>query len=181
MKRVLAPSFRLPLIAYRCMLLLALLLICLLIAGTIYAFLRSPGSGPLFRIGGSGPASANQSRVGQVSAGGGDAASVFTGIGRLRIPLKAGSPASGNPGAATLILSIAFPYSPEDRPFSEELASKIGEFRSIAADYFASLPAEKLVNLDEAAAKTEILSRYNANLRLGKIDALYFSDLMIVE
>jgi flagellar basal body-associated protein FliL len=112
-----------------------------------------------------------------------DSVSIFTGIGRLRIPLAGGGSVPGGSGisAATLILTIAFPYPPDDRPFSEELASKIGEFRAIAMDYFSALPAEKLANLDEGAAKIEILSRYNAGLRLGKIQALYFSDLMIVE
>lgn len=158
-------SFRAPLIACRVMILLALALIMLIVAGTIYAFVRVPGSPPLFRIGGaeSGPARA-------ASAEGGTG--VFAGIGRLRIPLT---------GASTMILSIAFPYPPGDRAFTEELASKIGDFRALATDYFSALPAEKLVNLDEETAKTEILKRYNASLRLGTIQALYFNDLMIIE
>ena len=161
----------------RIVVLLILALIGLLAAGTVYAFLRSPASGPLFRIGGAGAGGANQS--GAASAGpasGSDTVSVFTGIGRLRIPLKGGAS-----GTATLILSVAFPYPPGDRAFSEELASSVGDFRSIVVDYFSSLPAGELVSLDEAAAKTEILRRYNAGLRLGTIESLYFSDLMVIE
>jgi len=98
---------------------------------------------------------------------------VFAGIGRLRIPLSNSS--------STMILSIAFPYSAADVTFTEELAGKIGDFRTIASGYFSSLPQESLINIDEEAAKTEILRRYNAILRLGRIQALYFSDLMIID
>ncbi|GHV95532.1 flagellar basal body protein FliL [Spirochaetia bacterium] len=171
MKRILSPKSRGPLILYRFMVLLVLVLIVFLIAGTIYSFFRSPGSSPLFRLGSSGAGQADSA----VSAG--DAVNVFTGIGRLRIPLAGGAAGSGG----TLILSIAFPYPPGDRAFTEELASRIGDFRAIAIEYFSSLPAEKLVNLDEDAAKAEILRRYNTSLRLGKIAALYFNDLMIVD
>ncbi|MCL2127730.1 MAG: flagellar basal body protein FliL, partial [Treponema sp.] len=104
----------------------------------------------------------------------GGAVSVFSGIGTLRIP------AAGQQ-AATVILSISFPYPADDLPFTEELASRIGEFRSIATGYFASLSREQIARLDENEAKSEILKRYNALLRLGKIETLYFSDLMIVE
>lgn len=177
MKRILTPSFRGRWTAFRVMVLLALALGGILIAGTLYAFLRPSGSGPLFRIG--GPAGNDLAATG--AAGGaaeGREASVFTGIGRLRISLAGGPSASG---PTTMILSIAFPYPPGDRAFTEELASKIGDFRTTATDYFSALPAEKLVNLDEETAKTEILRRYNADLRLGKIEALYFSDLIIIE
>jgi flagellar basal body-associated protein FliL len=97
---------------------------------------------------------------------------VFNGIGRLRIPLS---------NSSTLILSIAFPYSADDRVFAEELAARIGDFRTIATDYFSSLPEEKLIILDEDAAKAEILKRWNSRLRLGRVEALYFSDLLVLD
>ena len=172
MKRILTPSYSYRgLIIYRVMLLLVLVLAGILVAGTLYAFLRSADSGPLFRIGGSAGAESANTGVGDTAVGG--EIGVFAGIGRLRIPLAG--------GRATMVLSIAFPYPPGDRAFTEELASKIGDFRTIATAYFSSLPAENSVNPDEEAAKTEILRRYNASLRLGKIETLYFSDLMIIE
>jgi flagellar basal body-associated protein FliL len=168
MKRELNPASRWPLNLYRIVVALVLTLIILLIAGTIYGLVRSRDAAPLIRIGGS-------IATGEASSPAASA-NIFTGIGRLRIPLRPSAAGSGG----TLILSIAFPY-PDDQPFIEELAAKIGDFRSIAAAYFSALPAEKLVNLDEAAAKIELLKRYNANLRLGKIETLYFNDLMIIE
>ena len=164
MKRKPAPA-RGQLAAYRVLGILFLVLAALLIAGTIYAFARSPGAGPVFRL---GKSVVTEQAIGKMN----DTVSVFAGIGRLRIPLS---------NSSTLILSIAFPYSPDDRVFSEELAARIGDFRAAAIDYFSSLPADQLVNLDEGAAKTEILRRYNASLRLGRIEALYFSDMLVIE
>ena len=167
MKREITPPSRGLLIIYRLLVALFLVIIIIVIAGNLYAFFRSPDSPPLFRIG-SGKGQSGQSVVHDESA------SVFSRIGRLRIPL-AGEPAS------TIILSISFPYPSDDFSFAEELTARTGDFRSIANLYFAALPRSKIANFDEEAAKAEILERYNALLRLGKIETLYFGDLMIVE
>jgi hydroxypyruvate isomerase len=94
------------------------------------------------------------------------------GLGRLRIPLA---------NSSILILSIAFPYAAGDAAFSEELAVRINDLRAIAGDYFSSLPAGSLHQIDEEAAKQEILRRFNANLRLGQITVIYFSDMMVID
>ena len=155
-------------VTYSILLLLACTLIAILITGTIYALVRAPGTGPVFQLG----KSDETEQAEQIFLGVNDDIRVFSGLGRLRIPLS---------NSSTLILSIAFPYSADDTAFMEELAGKIGEFRAAAADYFSSLTAEKLINLDEEAAKQEILKKYNAGLRLGRIHTLYFSDMMIIE
>jgi flagellar basal body-associated protein FliL len=80
-----------------------------------------------------------------------------------------------------MILSIAFPYNAADIAFTEELAAKIGEFRDMAIGYFSSLPADRLFTVDEEITKIEILKLYNASLRLGRIEALYFSDMNIID
>ena len=169
MKKVITPASRGALIMYRVVVAAILLLAVVLITGSLYAAFRSPDSGPLFRIGGSGGG----------ERGGGETVparevNVFSGIGRLRIPL-AGEP------SATLIVAVSFPYPADDRAFTEELASRIGDFRSIAIEYFADLSPEKAAALNEETAKAEILGRYNALLRLGKIETLYFGDLMVVD
>jgi flagellar basal body-associated protein FliL len=167
MKRI--KNFTKTFLIFRILILLLLLMAGILIAGTIYGIARPGDSGPLFTIGTS-PVPGDSGRLGEAPTN--EEVSVFTGIGRLRIPLA---------NSATLILSVAFPYPVDDRAFTEELALKIGDFRDIARDYFSSLPPEKLINLDEDAAKTEILRRYNTGLRLGKIQALYFNDLIMLE
>jgi flagellar basal body-associated protein FliL len=99
---------------------------------------------------------------------------IFTGVGRLRL-----SPAP--PSSAMIILSVTFPYDPGDKPFSEELASRVPDFRSAAAEYFGSFSPGVLQKKDEAEIKAELLSRFNAILRLGKIEILYFDDFMIID
>jgi flagellar basal body-associated protein FliL len=156
---------------YRVVVAVILALAVVLISGSLYAVFRSPDSPPLFRIGGSGGDSGEQSGGDAASAG---EISVFSGIGRLRIPLA-------GEASATIIIAISFPYPANDRAFAEELASRIGDFRSIATEYFSALSPEKANALNESAAKAEILGRYNALLRLGKIETLYFGDLMVIE
>jgi flagellar basal body-associated protein FliL len=158
----------------RVLVIIAAALILIILGGTVYAFFIRPpvsaetagaeSTGPAAAVSGSGPAS-------DASSGG---AAMFTGIGRLRI-------AAGNGEPATALLSITFPYPGADRAFTEELAGKVPVFRSITAAYFAALSAGELRNLDEDAAKAELLRRFNAELLLGKIEVLYFSDLMILE
>ncbi|MDR1898547.1 MAG: flagellar basal body protein FliL [Treponema sp.] len=160
------------LLSYHIILVLTLALAFLLIAGTIFALLRGRAEKPLFTVGSRGDAA--DTGGGGADAGGSSyrAMEVFTGIGRLRIPVA---------GPATVILSIAFPYPPEDRAFTEELASRVADFRRAAFDYFGSLDGRELERIDEEAAKAAILRDCNAMLRLGKIETLYFYDLMMIE
>jgi len=158
---------------FRILALFAIVLVFFLISGTIFSVTRPDGASPLLRIGGSRD-TAQEQRLDDFGSYVADT-SIFTGIGRLRIPLQ---------NSSTLIISIAFPYPNNDRPFSEELAVKVGEFRSIATGYFSSLPAGRpgeTINIDEDAAKAEILRRFNSNLRLGKIQVLFFNDLIVLE
>ena len=165
MKKFFFPESRINRIIYVILLSIAGLIIFILVIGSIFAFIRPLDSEPLFSLGrqtGTAVSSTLQS----------DDIRIFSGLGRLRIPMA---------DSSALILTIAFPYSAVDFAFSEELAAKVEDFRMIATDYFSSLPASALVQIDEETAKSEILIRYNESLRLGKIEVLYFSDMMIIE
>ena len=153
-------------IFYRALLYLVFAMAGFLVIGTIFALLRSSDAAPVFRLGRSPDAAP------EFLQAPGDDIRVFSGIGRLRITLS---------NSSIMILTIAFPYSANDIAFTEELAARIGNFRTIASNYFSSLPADKLRNLDEDIAKQKILEQYNAILRLGRIEALYFSDLLVLE
>jgi flagellar basal body-associated protein FliL len=145
------------------------LLIFLLLGGTLYALvIRGPAG---FNREGSSQRPPIPGEPGGVEdyTGG-----VFTGIGRIRA-------VTADPLAATVILSVTFPYPPEDRAFSEELAAKIGQFRGITAEYFASFSAGELRGKEEETVKEELRQRYNSILRLGSITRLYFNDYMIIE
>ena len=97
----------------------------------------------------------------------------FAGIGRIRI-----STTDENPGL--VILFVSFTYYPADRAFSEELALRVTEFRQIIANYLGSFSVSELHTLSEDTLKAELLRRFNEILRLGQIEALYFSDFMIM-
>jgi len=157
---------KIPQYLYTVLLATAAILFVLLTLGTIYAFVRPAGAGPLFKLG--KPA---ETAVRETAAQTGDIR-IFSGLGRLRIPLA---------NSSTLILSISFPYSADDASFAEELAAKIGDFRAIASGYFSALPAETVIQFDEDTIKQELLRRLNADLRLGRISELYFSDFMIID
>jgi flagellar basal body-associated protein FliL len=149
------------LVLYRVLWGIAFVLVLCIAGGTVYALLRGPGA--RLRV---TPASPRE--------GSGGVEQVFTGIGRIRA-LSGGSP------QAAVILAVSFPYDPGDRFFAEELSAKVGDFRRLSVEYFASLSAADLARLDEGTVKAELLSRYNALLRLGRIDRLYFNEYMIIE
>ena len=165
MLRIFTEDTKLSRILYIALLSIVGVLIVILLIGTIFGLARSSDK-PLFTLG------SNATNTPILSEVQGDDTRVFSGIGRLRIPLS---------NSSILILSIAFPYNAGDIAFTEELAAKIGDFKVIANDYFSSLPPDRITVIDEEAAKTEILRRYNAILRLGRIEALYFSDMMIID
>ena len=174
MKREITKTKKSLLIVYRVFLAVIIVLILLLVSGSLFAVIRDSDSGPLFRIGGKNGGTGSRPGSGRYTVNPNrteDSPAVFTGIGSLRIP-------SGN---ATVVLSISFPYPSGDRPFTEELVSRIGDFRSVANVYFSSIPSKNITAFDEEAAKKEILKRYNALLRLGKIETLYFTDFIVLE
>jgi len=165
MKITITPEAKPSQLLYIGLLSLAGVLVLLLLIGTIIGVARSSGSKPLVRLG-------KQAKTTAKTTAPDDDIRVFSGLGRLRISLS---------NSSTLILSIAFPYPAQDTAFTEELAARISDFKSLAAGYFSALPADQITNLDEEAAKQEILTRYNAILRLGQIRTIYFSDMMVID
>jgi flagellar basal body-associated protein FliL len=135
-------------------------LVTVLVTGSLYGLLVRAREGE------------RRTEAGEAAPPAGEA--VFTNIGRIRVN-------AGEAEALMVILSISFPYFPQDKPFSEELASRVGELRSLSADYIASLSEEELRFRDEAEIKRELLRRYNRILRLGRIETLYFNDFMVMD
>ncbi|MCL1814369.1 MAG: flagellar basal body protein FliL [Treponema sp.] len=142
---------------YRTLLIIAALLAVILITGTIYGFVKR------------GKSAVPPAPYGTTS--GAEGQSIFSGLGKLRIP-------TADPDPDTLIISIAFPYNKNDRPFSEELASRISWFKTVINDYFGTLTAEEFDALDIDITKTELLKRFNSELRLGQIRELYIDNFI---
>jgi flagellar basal body-associated protein FliL len=156
------------LILYRVLLVIALALALVLAAGTGYAFIFRPGppeaSGREALSPDSPPGLSNKAVDDRL----------FTGIGRIRA-------LTAEPEAATVIISVIFPYASGDKVFSEELASRIGDFRLAIKDYFSSVSETELRGRDDETVKAELLRRFNSLLRLGRIEILYFDDYLIIE
>ena len=98
---------------------------------------------------------------------------IFTGIGRIRV-------STADPQPGMVIIFVLFEYNSGDRPFSEELALRVGEFRNIIREYVGSFSIIELQQLSEETIKAELLRRFNQILRLGRIETLYFNDFMIL-
>ncbi|MDR2049276.1 MAG: flagellar basal body protein FliL [Treponema sp.] len=96
---------------------------------------------------------------------------VFSGLGTMRV-----STAGENP--ETVIITVAFPYDRSDGPFSEELVSRIPDFKARTGEYFGSFTAEELQQTDTAAINRGLLDRYNSLLHLGQIKELYLLEFI---
>ena len=154
MWRVKEHSTKTEIVIYRTLLVIAAAVLLILIAGTIYGLIRQDNvpEAPEF-----------------THAGGGE--DIFSGLGTLRIPTADHEP-------ETLIISIAFPYNRYDRPFSEELASRLSWFKTATTQYLGAFTAEDLAALDIETINNELLSLYNAALRLGQIRELYILEFI---
>ena len=153
---------------YRILRIIAILVALALFGGTMYGLFFRPSRGIP-------PQTASpSSSLHQDSSGDAGLDSVFSGLGRIR------SVTAGDEGAA-VVLSVAFPYNSRDTAFSEELASRIPDFRAVTQGYFGSQTLQDLKGMDEETIKGELLLRFNQMLRLGSISALYFSEYMIIE
>ncbi|MDR0568940.1 MAG: flagellar basal body protein FliL [Spirochaetaceae bacterium] len=148
---------------YRILLIITLALVLFIAGGTIYGLIFRRAK-PLYTAP-SAPVLPRQAPAGE---------RIFTGIGRLRV-ITADNP------PVTVVISVAFPYDPDDGPFTEELASKVPSFRRAVSEYFASHSAAELRETPDSVIKTALLKRYNNLLRLGTIETLYFNDLMFIE
>jgi flagellar basal body-associated protein FliL len=60
------------------------------------------------------------------------------------------------------------------------LALRVRDFRDIITGYIGSLSVAELKGQEEEDIKAELLRRFNAILRLGRIETLFFSDFMIL-
>ncbi|MDR2661979.1 MAG: flagellar basal body protein FliL [Treponema sp.] len=160
MKRVEERPSRPLLALYRALMAVLVLVVVIILAGTVYGLAkkkRGTAEAPGTEISPSG------------ETAGGD--SIFSGIGALRIT-------TADPEPETLVISLAFPYDKNDRPFAEELASRISYFKSATAEYLGAFTTEELNALDEDTISRELLSRYNSALHLGQIRDLYILEYM---
>ena len=99
---------------------------------------------------------------------------VYARVGTIRASTR------GDP-AAVVAVSIVFPYPADDRAFKEELDVKASRLREVCTSFFSEKSAEELHPAFEGALKSGLRDRLNAQLSLGRIRELWFSDFAVVE
>ena len=102
---------------------------------------------------------------------------VFSGIGTVRAEILAGVEG----GSKTLVVAPVFYYDEKDRAFSEELNSYTHAFREATSSYINSIDEDSPELFDEMLLKNALLERYNANLKLGRINELYFTEYILID
>ncbi|MCL1927985.1 MAG: flagellar basal body-associated FliL family protein [Treponema sp.] len=154
MKRIEERPPQTAMVVCKVLIVIIAVLVIILITGTIYGLVKreKPANPP--------PASET-----------GVEENIFSSLGTLRVPTAGNDP-------ETVIISIAFPYNKNDRPFAEELASRISWFKTAIFDYLGNFTAEEIETMDTDTINQELLKRFNAELRLGQIRELYITDFM---
>lgn len=157
---------------YRVLLLIFFVLIIVIIAVTLWAFITKqsvPGAGLRRRD----PDPQEVLRMVQKEKPAQNAV-LFSEIGQLRL-------VTADPQPLTIILTPFFPYNGSDTAFQEELMYKTRSMRTIIQEYFAQSLQSNLKERGENAVKEDLITALNAELVLGSISNLYFSEYMFLE
>ena len=84
-------------------------------------------------------------------------------------------------GGTIMILSPWLAYPAGDTVLYEELSRKSGAFRGIFQAYFSSRTKNQLLSETEEKIEAVIREEINADLALGKISDIYFTDYLFLE
>ena len=84
-------------------------------------------------------------------------------------------------GGSVMILSPWLAYPAGDTVFYEELSRKSGSMKGIFQAYFSARTKNQLLSETEEKIVQIIIEEINADLALGKISAIYFTDYLFLE
>lgn len=149
-------------------------LVFIIVSGTFWAFshdaARSRGESRSLFAGGKG----NPVPEDVIAADPAGKTAIFADIGTLRA-------ATADKNVVTVVIMPFFPYPSDDVPFREELVQKSRTIRTFILDWFHVRTVKELGKLGEREVKAALIDGINSLLVLGKIDALYFSEYMVIE
>lgn len=80
-----------------------------------------------------------------------------------------------------LVVNPLVSYAEGDTVFYEEIARKRGVIKGICTTYFSERSKEYLLSITETKVEQELMELINAQLSLGKIQDLYFTDYIFLE
>ena len=143
----------------------------LIVLGTIAALIAGKRPGLAYRK--SDPASAAQIK------GAGQNQTQFKEFGTLRTRLL---PQEGSKEAGSVLLVTPWlSYESDDSAFYEELLSKKNMFASYILEFFSAKTKNQLLSIGEKEIKRLLLERFNSQLSLGKLSAIYFDDYIFLD
>lgn len=131
------------------------------------------GKRPGMNLRRSDPASVEQIK------GADDNLSAFKEFTTLRIITMPNEDSQGN--ASILVMTPWLSYEGGDSAFYEELVSRKRLFTSFFVEYFSSRSKNALLSIGEKNIKQELLDKFNSELRLGQLSAIYFDDYIFLD
>ena len=89
--------------------------------------------------------------------------------------------ADSDEGGSIMILSPWLAYPAGDTVFYEELSRKSGSMKGIFQAYFSARTKNQLLTETEEKIVQIIMEEINADLALGKVSSIYFTDYLFLE
>ena len=109
-----------------------------------------------------------------------DKIDAYTGLGTIRCITAPAADDEEDIGTAVVITPwLAYPEG--DTVFYEELARKRLLITGIFTNYISARTKEQLLSTTEDKIKSEILEQINAQMSLGKVSQIYFTDYIFLE
>ena len=99
-------------------------------------------------------------------------------LGTIRIST---AKADSDEGGTIMILSPWLAYPAGDTVFYEELSRKSGSIKGIFQAYFSARTKNQLLTETEERISQVIIEEINADLALGKVSDIYFTDYLFLE
>lgn len=131
------------------------------------------GKRPGMNLRRSDPASVEQIK------GAGDNLNEFKEFGTLRINTMPNEDSQEN--YSVLVVTPWLSYEGSDSAFYEELVSRKRLFTSFFVEYFSSRSKNALLSIGEKKIKQELLDKFNLELHLGQLSAIYFDDYIFLD
>ena len=101
-------------------------------------------------------------------------------IGNIRIVTPSEEPENEQEGCV-LVVNPWLSYAEGDTVFYEEIARKRGVIKGICTTYFSERSKEHLLSITETKVEQELIELINAQLSLGKVQDVYFTDYIFLE
>lgn len=101
-------------------------------------------------------------------------------IGNIRIVTPSEEPENEQEGCV-LVVNPWLSYAEGDTVFYEEIARKRGVIKGICTTYFSERSKNHLLSITETKVEQELVELINAQLSLGKVQDVYFTDYIFLE